>query len=106
MCLSLYALLLRMLVIDLNAKNQHDICKGIGKKSGKLFHLCNLLSVRRVTSQKIIHAIIFSDKSGTMDFIFWDLHPFLQDRPPPFFFFFFNYSRSLYSAMPTPNGAK
>ena len=29
MCLSLYALLLRTLVIDLNAKNQHNICKGI-----------------------------------------------------------------------------
>ena len=31
MCLSLYALLLRMLVIDLHAKNQHNICKGIEK---------------------------------------------------------------------------
>ena len=31
MCLSLYALLLRTLVIDLHAKNQHDICKGIEK---------------------------------------------------------------------------
>ena len=28
MFLSLYALLLRMLVIDLHAKNQHTICKG------------------------------------------------------------------------------
>ena len=27
MCLSLYALLLRKLVIDLHAKNQHNICK-------------------------------------------------------------------------------
>ena len=31
MFLSLYALLLRMLVIDLHAKNQHNICKGIEK---------------------------------------------------------------------------
>ena len=29
MCPSLYALLLRTLVIDLHAKNQHNICKGI-----------------------------------------------------------------------------
>ena len=33
MFLSLYALLLRMLVTDLHAKNQHNICKGIEKKS-------------------------------------------------------------------------
>ena len=38
MCLSLYALLLRKLVIDLHDKNQHNVCKGIEKKSGKLFH--------------------------------------------------------------------
>ena len=31
MFLSLYALLLRMLVIDLNAKNQHNKCKAIEK---------------------------------------------------------------------------
>ena len=31
MCLSLYALLLRTLVIDLHAKNQHRTCKGIEK---------------------------------------------------------------------------
>ena len=33
MCLSLYALLLRMLVIDLHvhAKNQHNICNSIEK---------------------------------------------------------------------------
>ena len=31
MCPSLYALLLRMLVIDLHAKNQHNICNGIEK---------------------------------------------------------------------------
>ena len=41
MCLSLYALLLRMLVIDLNAKNEHNMCKGIEKSlencsSGKI----------------------------------------------------------------------
>ena len=35
MFLSLYALLLRMLVTDLHAKNQHNICKGIGKKVWK-----------------------------------------------------------------------
>ena len=29
-----------------------------------------------------IHAIIFSDKSGSMDFIFWDLHPFCGTDPP------------------------
>ena len=34
-----------------------------------------------------IHAIIFPDKSGTMDFIFRDLHAFSgTDNPPPFFF--------------------
>ena len=31
MCLSLYALLLRTLVIDLHSKNQSNICKGIEK---------------------------------------------------------------------------
>ena len=31
MYLSLYALLLRTLVIDLHAKSQHNICKGIEK---------------------------------------------------------------------------
>ena len=31
MCLSLYSLLLRTLVTDLHAKNQHGICKGIEK---------------------------------------------------------------------------
>ena len=31
MFLSLYALLLRTLVIDLHAKNLHNICKGIEK---------------------------------------------------------------------------
>ena len=51
---------------------------------------------------KYIHAIIFSDKSGTMDFIFRDLRPFSGTDPP----FFFNYRPSLYSAMPKPNGAK
>ena len=37
MYLSLYALLLRTLVIDLHAKNQHIICKGIEKKSSMKF---------------------------------------------------------------------
>ena len=36
MFLSLYALLLRTLVIDLHAKNQHNICKGIEKKVWKI----------------------------------------------------------------------
>ena len=31
MCLSLYALLLRILVTDLHVKNQQNICKGIEK---------------------------------------------------------------------------
>ena len=31
MFLSVYALLLRTLVIDLHAKNQHNICKGLEK---------------------------------------------------------------------------
>ena len=31
MCPSLYALLLRMLVTDLHAKSQYNICKGIEK---------------------------------------------------------------------------
>ena len=35
MFLSLYALLFITLVIDLHAKYQHDICKGIGKKVRK-----------------------------------------------------------------------
>ena len=34
MCLSLYALLSRMLVIDLHAKNQHNISKCIEKSLG------------------------------------------------------------------------
>ena len=33
MCPSLYALLLGMLVTDLHAKSQHNICKGIEKVS-------------------------------------------------------------------------
>ena len=37
MFLTLYALLLRMLVIDLHAKNQHNICKGIEKKKKKVW---------------------------------------------------------------------
>ena len=53
MCLSLYALLLRTLVIDLHAKNQHNICKGI-EKSLENCSICeNLLSVRRIISGKI-----------------------------------------------------
>ena len=52
MCLFLYASLLRTLVIDLHAKIQNNICMGM-EKSGKLFHLWNILSARWVTSQKI-----------------------------------------------------
>ena len=40
MCLSLYALLLRTLVIDLHAKNQHNICKGIKKSLSVKFTKC------------------------------------------------------------------
>ena len=46
MFLSLYALLLRKLVIDLHAENQHNICKRLEKKSGKLFDRRNLLSFK------------------------------------------------------------
>ena len=35
MCPSLHALLLRPLVTDLHAKNQHNICKGIEKSPVK-----------------------------------------------------------------------
>ena len=38
MFLSLYALLLRTLVIDLNAKNQHIICKAIETSILKVLH--------------------------------------------------------------------
>ena len=37
MCLSMYALLLGMLVIDLHAKNQLNSCKRLENKCGKLF---------------------------------------------------------------------
>ena len=50
---SLHALLLRTLVIDLHAKNQHNICKGVEKKSGKLLHQWKLLSVTCVIPRKI-----------------------------------------------------
>ena len=40
-----------MLVIDLHAKNQHNICKRI-EKSPENFHLCNLLSLRPVICEK------------------------------------------------------
>ena len=36
MCLCLYALLLRMLVIDLHAKNQVNICKHLENKKAKM----------------------------------------------------------------------
>ena len=38
MRLSLYAVLLRTLVIDLHAKNQHNICKGIETSILKVLH--------------------------------------------------------------------
>ena len=41
MCLSLYALLLRTLVTDLNAKNRHNICKGI-EKSLENWSICEI----------------------------------------------------------------
>ena len=34
------------MVIDLHAKNQVNICKDLGKKSGKLFDCWNLLSFK------------------------------------------------------------
>ena len=37
----------------LHAKNEHNICKGTEKKSGKLFHLWKLLSLRQVFPRKI-----------------------------------------------------
>ena len=37
MCLSLYALLLRTRVIDLHAKNQHNICKCVEKSLENCF---------------------------------------------------------------------
>ena len=39
--------------IDFHAKNQVNICKQLGKKSGKLFDRSNLLSARPVISPKI-----------------------------------------------------
>ena len=54
----------------------------------------------------IIHAIIFSDKSGTIDFVFRDLTPFSgtdPKSPPPIFSVV---GWSLYSAMPKPIGEK
>ena len=37
----------------LTCQNQHNICKGIEKKSEKLFHRWNLLSLRQVFPRKI-----------------------------------------------------
>ena len=51
MYLSLYALLLRTLVIDLHAKNQHNICKGIEKKVWK-----NIPSMKFTKSKASISA--------------------------------------------------
>ena len=51
----------------------------------------------------VINAIIFSDKSATMDFIFRDLRPFSGTDPPIFLFPIIG--RSLYSAMRKPIGA-
>ena len=44
---------LEIMVIDLHAKNQVNIGKHLGKKSGKLFHSWTLLSPRPVISPKI-----------------------------------------------------
>ena len=51
MCLTLYELLLRMLVIDLHAKNQKNICKGI-EKSLEDCSNSYLLSVRHIIVRK------------------------------------------------------
>ena len=42
------------MMIDLHAKNQQNIWKGFGKRSGKLFDRWNLLSPRPVISQKVM----------------------------------------------------
>ena len=41
------------MVTDFHAKNQVNICKGLEKKSGKLFDRWNLLTPRPVISPKI-----------------------------------------------------
>ena len=52
MYLSLYALLLRTLVIDLHAKNQHSICKGIEKKVWKTIPSMELTKSKASISAK------------------------------------------------------
>ena len=41
------------MVIDFHAQNQVNICKNLGKKSGKVFDRWNLLSPRSVIYPKI-----------------------------------------------------
>ena len=53
MFLSLYALLLRMLVIDLHAKNKHNICKGIKKKVWKTVQSMKFTKSKALIPQKI-----------------------------------------------------
>ena len=53
MFLYLYALLLRMLVIDLHAKNQHKICKGIEKKVLKTVPSMKFTKSKALIPQKI-----------------------------------------------------
>ena len=43
----------KVMMIDLHAKNQLNICKPLGKNCRKLFERCNLLSARSVISPKI-----------------------------------------------------
>ena len=53
MFLSLYALLLRTLVIDLNAKNQHNMCKAIEKKVWKTVPSMKFTKCKARNSSKI-----------------------------------------------------
>ena len=57
-----------------------EICR-----NGKFSNLQEVFS-SKISLFFIIHAIIFSNKSGTMDFIFRDLHPFSGTDPPSLFF--------------------
>ena len=67
----------------------------------------DLMLVNSIISffHNVIHAIIFSDKSGTTDFIFGDLRPFSGTDPPHPYFFFSIICLLIYCAMPKPNGA-
>ena len=61
----------------------------------------DLMLVNSIISffHNVIHAIIFSDKSGTTDYIFGDLRPFSGTDPPPPLFFFFQLYACWYIAL-------